>query len=248
MTKQHSARRAPGGLARGYRGVCLTLLGVGLAGLPAIGDDVPDYLKVVIADRQPAGERGVAEQNVLALDTSMMDIYEGSLAQFKRNMRERVPIILALFSEAGGRMILYRNRAPRTLFLSIFLVYLAMFVLAPRIHERYLYPALAIMIPLVFESPALTSIFVTLSATFLFNLAYVKRFNEHEILLAPHDRLAAAAALINLAALVVAAAYGLIAASGTDEPDAKWPAPLRAFFRPRDSRKNAMQPSGVRRP
>ena len=73
-----------------------------------IGDDVPDYLKVVIADRQPAGERAVAEQNVLALDTSMMDIYEGSLAQFKRNMRERVPIILALFSEAGGRMILYR--------------------------------------------------------------------------------------------------------------------------------------------
>jgi hypothetical protein len=37
-----------------------------------------------------------------------MDIYEGSLAQYKRNMRERVPIILALFSEAGGRMILYR--------------------------------------------------------------------------------------------------------------------------------------------
>ena len=38
----------------------------------------------------------------------MMDIYEGSLAQYKRNMRDRVPIILALFSEAGGRMILYR--------------------------------------------------------------------------------------------------------------------------------------------
>ena len=38
----------------------------------------------------------------------MMDIYEGSLAQYKRNMRERVPIILALFSEGGGRMILYR--------------------------------------------------------------------------------------------------------------------------------------------
>ena len=38
----------------------------------------------------------------------MMDVYEGSLAQYKRNMRERVPIILALFSEGGGKMILYR--------------------------------------------------------------------------------------------------------------------------------------------
>jgi hypothetical protein len=37
-----------------------------------------------------------------------MDIYEGALAQYKRKMRERVPIILALFSEGGGRMILYR--------------------------------------------------------------------------------------------------------------------------------------------
>ena len=108
MTKQHSARRGPHGLAWVYRGAGLALLGVGLAGLPAHGGDVPDFLRVVIADRKPASERAVAEQNVLVLDTSMMDIYEGSLAQYKRNMRERVPIILALFSEGGGRMILYR--------------------------------------------------------------------------------------------------------------------------------------------
>ena len=41
------------------------------------GDDVPEFLRVVIADRKPASERAVAEQNVLVLDTSMMDIYEG---------------------------------------------------------------------------------------------------------------------------------------------------------------------------
>jgi hypothetical protein len=108
MTKQHSVRRGPHRLAGVYRGASLALLGLGLAGLPAHGGDVPDFLRVVIADRKPASERAVAEQNVLVLDTSMMDIYEGSLAQYKRNMRERVPIILALFSEAGGRMILYR--------------------------------------------------------------------------------------------------------------------------------------------
>ncbi len=108
MRKQHSARRGPIGLAWVYRGAGLALLAVGLAGLSVQGGDVPDFLRVVIADRKPASERAVAEQNVLALDTSMMDIYEGSLAQYKRNMRDRVPIILALFSEAGGRMILYR--------------------------------------------------------------------------------------------------------------------------------------------
>ena len=108
MTKQHSARRGPHRLSRVYRGACLALLGVGLAGLSVHGGDVPDFLRVVIADREPASERAVAEQNVLVLNTSMMDIYEGALAQYKGNMRERVPIILALFSGAGGRMILYR--------------------------------------------------------------------------------------------------------------------------------------------
>ena len=108
MTKRHSPRSIPAGSSRVCRGLCLALLGVGLGGLPAHGGDIPDFLKVVIAERKPASERAVAEQNVLSLDTSMMDIYEGSLAQYKRNMRDRVPIILALFSEGGGRMILYR--------------------------------------------------------------------------------------------------------------------------------------------
>src|SRR4051812_18367648 len=108
MTNQQSARREPRRFARVYRGLCLAVLGVGLAGPPVYGGDVPDFLRVVIADRKPADKCAVAEQNVLVLDKSMMDIYEGALAQYKQNMRERVPIILALFSEAGGRMILYR--------------------------------------------------------------------------------------------------------------------------------------------
>jgi hypothetical protein len=108
MTKQHIARGGPDWLARLYRVSGFALLTAAAAGLPAHGGDVPDFLKVVIVERTPASELAVAEQNVLSLDTSMMDIYEGSLAQYKRNMRDRVPIILALFSEGGGRMILYR--------------------------------------------------------------------------------------------------------------------------------------------
>jgi hypothetical protein len=108
MILQQFARSRPVGLALSYRGACLALLGVSLVGLPAHGGDIPDFLRVVIANRKPAGECAVAEKNVLALDTSMMDIYDGSLAQYKQTMREQVPIILALFSEGGGRMILYR--------------------------------------------------------------------------------------------------------------------------------------------
>ena len=108
MTTAPLQRSQATGLAGVYRGCCLALLGVMIAGLPVHGDDVPEFMRVVSADRKPASDLAVAEKNVLALDTSMMDIYEGSLAQYKRNMRDRVPIILALFSEGGGRMILYR--------------------------------------------------------------------------------------------------------------------------------------------
>ncbi len=108
MTKPHSARRVPHGLAWAYRGAGLALLVVGLAGLAAHAGDLPEYLRVVIADHKPAGERAIAEQNVLDLDTSMLGIYEGSLARYKRNMSEHVSIILAIFSEAGGRLILHR--------------------------------------------------------------------------------------------------------------------------------------------
>ncbi len=38
----------------------------------------------------------------------MLRLYDESLEKFKQNMRDRVPIILALFTGQGGRMILYR--------------------------------------------------------------------------------------------------------------------------------------------
>jgi hypothetical protein len=72
------------------------------------GGAVPEFLRVVIADEKPASARAVAEKAVLDLNSSMMRLYDESLETFKRNMRDRVPIILALFSGQGGRMILYR--------------------------------------------------------------------------------------------------------------------------------------------
>jgi len=80
---------------------------------PSSGGAVPEFLRLVVADEKPASAREVAEQAVLALNSSMMTLYEHSLTKFKQNMRDRVPIILALFTGQGGQMILYRpGRAP----------------------------------------------------------------------------------------------------------------------------------------
>jgi len=73
-----------------------------------IAHGMPDFLRPVVADEPPASERVVAEQAVLALNVSMMQHYETSLVKFIGNMRDQVPIILALFTGQGGQMILYR--------------------------------------------------------------------------------------------------------------------------------------------
>src|ERR1043166_8004502 len=69
---------------------------------------IPKFLREVITEEAPASARAVAEQAVLALNSSMLRLYDESLEKFKVNMRDRVPIILALFTGQGGKMILYR--------------------------------------------------------------------------------------------------------------------------------------------
>jgi len=49
-----------------------------------------------------------ATKDVLALNTSMFELYDNSLHIFEHNILARHPVILGLFSGAGGRFILYR--------------------------------------------------------------------------------------------------------------------------------------------
>jgi hypothetical protein len=49
---------------------------------------------------------------VLTLNSSMMTLYDETLAKYVQNMRNRVPIILALFSGQGGNLILHRPGHP----------------------------------------------------------------------------------------------------------------------------------------
>ncbi len=72
------------------------------------GGAIPEFLRLVITEQKPASERAVAEQAVLALNSSMMTVYDETLEKYKQNLLDRVPVILALFSGAGGQMILYR--------------------------------------------------------------------------------------------------------------------------------------------
>ena len=53
-----------------------------------------------------------ATDNVLALNTSMFELYDNTGRIFRANILAQHPVILALFSGAGGRFILYRPGMP----------------------------------------------------------------------------------------------------------------------------------------
>ena len=72
---------------------------------------VPDYLAGIIGTT-PQTPPALATRDVLQLNTSMFALYDAAAKTFQENIMARHPIILALFSGAGGRMILYRPGKP----------------------------------------------------------------------------------------------------------------------------------------
>ena len=66
-----------------------------------------------IAGRPASTPAYTATNNVLALNTGMFELYGDAAKIFKRNILNKHPVILGLFSGAGGRFILYRpGQAP----------------------------------------------------------------------------------------------------------------------------------------
>lgn len=86
-------------------------LAVGLSLVAGVGT-TSDSSQARAADLKPVESYTAPERSVLALDTAMLDIYDGALAKSIKEMRDRVPIILCLFSGGGGQMILYRPGQP----------------------------------------------------------------------------------------------------------------------------------------
>jgi hypothetical protein len=69
----------------------------------------PDFLKeVVLNAAPPMTKEQRAFNTVYQLNNSMFTIYDNSLNIYQKNIRARVPLIMALFSGKGGRFILYR--------------------------------------------------------------------------------------------------------------------------------------------
>jgi hypothetical protein len=87
---------------------------IALAGLGTPGksqetrpQDLPSYM-APISGRTISSPADTAVKNVLALNTAMFELYDDAAKIFQRNILAKHPVILGLFSGAGGRFILYR--------------------------------------------------------------------------------------------------------------------------------------------
>jgi hypothetical protein len=73
---------------------------------------LPDYMSVIVGAKVPDAAT-TAKQNVLALNTGMFELYGDAGQLVQSSILAQHPVILGLFSGAGGRMILYRpSQAP----------------------------------------------------------------------------------------------------------------------------------------
>jgi hypothetical protein len=74
--------------------------------------DLPDYFKPIVGTQNPSAAE-VGTKNVLQLNKSMFELYGDAAQIFQRNFLSSHPVILGLFTGAGGRFILYRpGQAP----------------------------------------------------------------------------------------------------------------------------------------
>ncbi|MCX7366002.1 MAG: hypothetical protein NTV97_29865 [Alphaproteobacteria bacterium] len=92
-------------------GVAALLAAAALGTAPVRAADLPDYLQTLSGTTPPA-PGDLATKNVLQLNTSMFGLYANAGTVFRKNILAKHPIILALFSGSGGRMILYRPGQP----------------------------------------------------------------------------------------------------------------------------------------
>src|SRR6266852_4095932 len=76
-------------------------------GTAAKSQSLPPFM-APIAGRTASSPADTATKNVLALNTGMFELYGDAAKIFKRNILSKHPVILGLFSGAGGRFILYR--------------------------------------------------------------------------------------------------------------------------------------------
>ncbi len=131
--------------------------------------------------------------------------------------------------------ILWRGRTPTRLLLASFIAIFGFFMVAPRMHERYLYPAIALAVPLALEAPEMLAVFVVLSITGLINLAYVLHTLNTVVFLDPRDGLAMVTSALNVVALALAVYYGATRLQDGSDPAAAIGAFFERFTMPRQA-------------
>ena len=129
--------------------------------------------------------------------------------------------------------ILWRGRTPTRLMFASFLAIFGFFMVAPRMHERYLYPAIVLAVPLALEAPEMLAVFVVISITGLINLAYVLHTLNTVVFLDARDGLAMATSLLNVVALATAVYYGATRLQGASGVSAAVAAFFGRFAMPR---------------
>ncbi|HYK65271.1 MAG TPA: glycosyltransferase 87 family protein [Patescibacteria group bacterium] len=107
--------------------------------------------------------------------------------------------------------MIWRARSAGAAMLAVFVALFGFFMFAPRMHERYMYYPVVFLVPIALESGFLTSAFAVVSATFLFNLIYIKHLTDVSSYFPDQPNAALIiAASINLAAFLAITAYGLL--------------------------------------
>ena len=80
-------------------------------GSSARAAELPSYFKAIVGT-ETASPAEIGTKNVLQLNTTMFELYGDAAQIFKKNILAQHPVILGLFSGAGGRFILYRPGMP----------------------------------------------------------------------------------------------------------------------------------------
>lgn len=89
----------------------LSFISVAMLAAASRADDLPDYWKGLVGTQATPPE-ATATSNILALNTSMFDLYDSAGQIFTTNILANHPVILALFSGSGGTFTLYRPGKP----------------------------------------------------------------------------------------------------------------------------------------
>jgi hypothetical protein len=89
--------------------VCALLASFAIVAPPSLAQDagVPPYLKSIVRP-QAATPAEVGTKDILQLNATMFELYDDTSKIFQRNLLAQHPVILGLFTGAGGRFILYR--------------------------------------------------------------------------------------------------------------------------------------------